>query len=323
MDPKATAFTLGFASGQRGSSSGGGTASTTNSSSGGSADAHAMFYGTPSLPPAGGTTLFIIDPQKDFHPGGSLAIGSADEDAARIANLIKTHGSKITDIVVSLDTHERFHIAHPSFWHSGDGKKANPAPFTIITAADVQTGKWVTSNAALQQWGLEYCTELEKQGRFQLCIWPEHCLIGTSGHNVVDSINDALQEWAMGGTSGNPRAICYVIKGNHVLTENYSSMKADVPVPGDPRTLYNERLLSRLLQSDRILLCGQAKSHCVNFTARDLAARWPKDRMAQLVVLDDCQSPVPSFEKQGDEFIADMNSLGVTVLPKVADLTWP
>ena len=31
------------------------------------------------------TTLLIIDPQNDFHPGGSLAIPTADEDAERIA----------------------------------------------------------------------------------------------------------------------------------------------------------------------------------------------------------------------------------------------
>jgi hypothetical protein len=41
----------------------------------------------------------------------------------------------------------------------------------------------------------------------------------------------------------------------------------------------------------------QALSHCVAFSTRDLVARWPKDEIAKLVLLVDCSSPVPSFEK--------------------------
>ena len=36
-----------------------------------------------------GTTLLLIDAQADFHPGGSLAIPTAGEDAKRITDLIK------------------------------------------------------------------------------------------------------------------------------------------------------------------------------------------------------------------------------------------
>eukprot|EP00597_Dinobryon_sp_UTEXLB2267_P010866 CAMPEP_0170100334 /NCGR_PEP_ID=MMETSP0020_2-20130122/1595_1 /TAXON_ID=98059 /ORGANISM="Dinobryon sp., Strain UTEXLB2267" /LENGTH=117 /DNA_ID=CAMNT_0010323207 /DNA_START=38 /DNA_END=388 /DNA_ORIENTATION=+ len=35
------------------------------------------------------TSLFIIDPQVDFHPGGSLAVPGANEDSQRIADMIK------------------------------------------------------------------------------------------------------------------------------------------------------------------------------------------------------------------------------------------
>jgi len=55
-------------------------------------------------------TLLIIDPQKDFHPGGNLAIPTANKDAARIANLIANHAEEIDDIVVTLDTHQKMDI---------------------------------------------------------------------------------------------------------------------------------------------------------------------------------------------------------------------
>jgi nicotinamidase/pyrazinamidase len=58
------------------------------------------------------TTLLLVDVQNDFHPGGSLAIPTADEDARRIAALITQHGDKIHRIVATLDSHLKLHIAH-------------------------------------------------------------------------------------------------------------------------------------------------------------------------------------------------------------------
>lgn len=49
--------------------------------------------------------LFIIDPQNDFHEGGSLAIPGAAQDAYRIADFIKANMDDITDIFVTLDSH--------------------------------------------------------------------------------------------------------------------------------------------------------------------------------------------------------------------------
>lgn len=52
--------------------------------------------------------LLIIDPQVDFHPGGSLAVPNSDQDAIRIANFIDLNSSKINKIIVSMDTHNVF-----------------------------------------------------------------------------------------------------------------------------------------------------------------------------------------------------------------------
>lgn len=49
--------------------------------------------------------LLIIDPQVDFHPGGSLAVAGADEDSQRIADFIDSNIDKIDEIYVTLDTH--------------------------------------------------------------------------------------------------------------------------------------------------------------------------------------------------------------------------
>lgn len=53
----------------------------------------------------GGTTLLIVDPQVDFHEGGSLAVPGALDDAERIAHFIANHLNDIDELVVTLDSH--------------------------------------------------------------------------------------------------------------------------------------------------------------------------------------------------------------------------
>ena len=59
----------------------------------------------------GGRALLVIDPQIDFHEGGSLAVPGASEDAKRIARLIREHAQEIDELVVTMDSH---HVRNPS-----------------------------------------------------------------------------------------------------------------------------------------------------------------------------------------------------------------
>lgn len=86
-------------------------------------------------------------------------------------------------------------------------------------------------------------------------------------------------------------------------------------MPGDEANDKGRAMLAKLCARDRVLVCGQASSHCVNFSARDLAAAWKRTttgelkdeiacrRMGNLVVLKDGMSPVPGFEVGGQNFL--------------------
>jgi len=100
-------------------------------------------------------TLLIIDPQNDFHSGGSLAVPGADADALRLSAWIDRESEKLHSIVVTLDTHHKLHIAHAAFWQAGNDPSARPAVFSHITSRDIEEGKWVPRNAALTR----YCIE--------------------------------------------------------------------------------------------------------------------------------------------------------------------
>lgn len=90
------------------------------------------------------TTLLLVDIQNDFHPGGSLAIPTANEDSHRVAQLIQQHSAQITRVVATMDSHVKLHIAHPGFWVDGndDTTGRHPDPFTVIESKDIVAGKW-------------------------------------------------------------------------------------------------------------------------------------------------------------------------------------
>ena len=282
----------------------------------------------------GGVAVLLIDPQVDFHPGGSLAIETANDDSDRLAKLILENQSTITQITVTLDTHQRLHIANPLFWKDADG--AHPKPFTTITAEDIEKGAWKPSRDEHAAWALEYAKALEAGGKYKICVWPEHCLVGTPGHAVVPQINGALLAWSESAQD----VVEYVWKGTNPFTEMYSGLKAEVQVPGDPTTSMNDALVARLLRAERVLVGGEAMSHCVNYTVRDLVEQWPAERRAQvasrppalagmklrpsrlpprplplpqIVVLTDGASAVVGFEAAAEEFLKDMAAQGCTL----------
>ncbi|KAG3116641.1 hypothetical protein PI124_g2934 [Phytophthora idaei] len=257
--------------------------------------------------PSGGLCLLVIDQQVDFHPGGSLAIPTANEDAAHIAAFIRQHSGKLKQLVLTLDSHQRYHIAHGIFWENAEGK--SPEPFTLITAKEVAAGVWRPRDPSLKQYVMAYTTALEASGKFTLCIWPEHCLIGSPGHNIVPNVLAAALKW----TKMSLKPVQYVMKGSNSFTEHYSALKAEFELPYDPTTSLNRALVDTLKLADKVVVCGEAISHCVNYTVRDLVDAWPTERRHDLVILTDCASPVPGFEKAGEEFLRDMAAKGLTL----------
>lgn len=249
--------------------------------------------------------FLIIDPQNDFaHPQGNLFVPGADKDSERLAEMIRRHSAHIDDIHITLDTHHLVDIAHPVFWVNSKGE--HPVPFTNISIDDVNNGKWHTTHPGCQERARAYVQSLADNGRYELTIWPPHCLIGSAGHNVVQPVADVVLEWEQ-----KFAMVDYVTKGSNMWTEHYSAVQADVPDPEDPSTQMNSGLISTLEQADLIILSGQALSHCVANTVRDIADNFGDENIRKLVLIEDTTSSVPGFEKLGEQFVADMTARGM------------
>lgn len=256
------------------------------------------------------THLLIIDPQNDFCdiPGAALPVAGAQVDMQRVAALIARAGEQIDAIHITLDSHHPIDIAHPGWWMDADGQA--PAPFTLISAEDVQKGVWRPRDAANAAHSLAYVKELAAHGRHQLIVWPEHCLIGSWGHNVHNAVAGAANAWAR----GRQTQVNYVIKGTNPRTEHYSAVAAEVPDADDAETGVNAAFIAQLAQADRILVAGEALSHCVAATVRDIVqqlALSDADAAKRITLLSDCASPVGGFEALGVAFVEEMTARGM------------
>lgn len=267
-------------------------------------------------------SLLIIDPQNDFcdipererpmlengaRLNPALPVSGADRDMKRLAAFIARAGDRLREIHVTLDSHNPVDIAHPSWWRDADG--AAPAPFTVISAAAVRAGTWRASDPARQARSLAYVESLERNGRYALVIWPEHCLIGHWGHNLHSALAEALDTWARKRLD----TVDFVMKGMNPHTEHYSAVRAEVPDPTDPATLTNETLIAKLATADTILIAGEALSHCVANTVRDIADSLGTENVGKMVLLSDCTSPVGGFERLGEDFVREMTARGMRV----------
>ncbi len=252
--------------------------------------------------------LVCIDPQNDFcDPKGSLFVPGAQDDMTRIAKMIHRLSNRIDDIHVTMDSHRSIDIAHPIFWKDKNGN--HPNPFTVISVDDVEKGRWMPSLPSFSKWALEYVRSLETNHRYVLCIWPPHCIIGSWGHAINPAVSDALIEWETESFA----MVDYVVKGSNITTEHYSAVQAEVVRGDDPSTQLNTRLIDALQIADVIGLCGEALSHCLANTVRDIANNFGDDNVKKLVLLTDGCSNVTSFEHLGESFIKDLTARGMKI----------
>ncbi len=255
------------------------------------------------------THLLVIDPQNDFMDvdGSALPVAGASADMHRLAAFIDAARNRLAAIWVTLDSHHSVGIERPAMWRTAAGGAV--APFTAIRAADVRAGTYAPRQADALPRVLAYLDALEAGGRYTLMVWPAHCEIGTWGHNVHPVVRDAYGRWEAQALQPARK----VFKGMNPWTEHYSALQAEVPDGQDPDTQLNHRLIAALDEGERIVIAGEASSHCVRATTEHLAAHLPSGRVDKIVLLEDCMSPVPGFEDQARAFLDGMRERGATV----------
>ena len=274
--------------------------------------------------------LVVIDPQNDFMgnddgtpysvklEGGkaltaTLPVKGAVSDMRRLSKLVDRIGHKLEDIHVTLDSHRVIDVAHGGMWRDENGK--SPNPFTLISPSDIKNHIWTPRNPNLRQRMIDYALALEAGSNYLLIIWPEHCLIGTWGHNVQADLGEALLKWERTQYAN----VDYVVKGTNPYTEHYGALMAEVPDPSDPSTQLNTAFLGVMQDADIIGFAGEASSHCVLTTLKQVVANIGKEHLKKFHLLTDCMSPVapapgtPDFPAIAGQFLKSMAVEGMTL----------
>ncbi len=251
--------------------------------------------------------LLLVDVQNTFclpefelFVAGRSGTGAVDDNRRLCEFLYRNLGS-ITRIFPTMDTHQALQIFHALFWVNEAGE--HPEPYTLISAEDVERGRWRMNPAAAaalrlpegyaREYLLHYTRRLEETGKYRLTVWPYHALLGGIGHALVSAVEEAIFFHSVARVA-QPG---FQVKGDHPLTEHYSALGPEVhedPL-GNPVAERNTRLVEELLQYDAVVVAGQAKSHCVAWTVEDLLQdeRARAQGLAErLYLLEDCTSPV-------------------------------
>lgn len=287
-----------------------------------------------------GVKLLAIDIQNTFcQPDFELFVGGrsgqgAIADNIRLCEFIYHNLGEIDQIVATMDTHHLWQIFHPIFWIDERGEHPIPAA-TTISLADVRSGKWrvnpdfsTAESEQLSAHALHYVTALSDGGKYPLTIWPYHAMLGGIGHALVSAVEEAI---FVHGIARNSQA-SFAIKGDNSLTENYSALAPEVLTnqSGTAIATKNDRLIDLLLNSSRLIIAGQAQSHCVAWTVNDLLTEIQAidPQLARKVyLLVDCTSPVVipgvvDYTEQADAAYQRFEAAGMNIVKSTDDRIW-
>lgn len=255
--------------------------------------------------------LINIDNQKDFMPNGSLGVPGADKDVERLCQWIYKNIDKIGYIISSLDTHQPFQVFFKSCWADENGNP--PDDYTIITAADIASGKW---HVRMLDPNLvsEYIDHLETEGKKNLCIWPEHCIKGSQGAAMESNLANMIYF----------HSVCKKVINNMVQKgfDPYSEMYGIIKPEWSRKNQMNQIVLHAVETHDRIFIAGEAASHCLLESGKQIFENFAgrPDITRRITILRDCTSPVasvpggPDYTKMTEDAFNDFQSkYGITV----------
>jgi nicotinamidase-related amidase len=261
---------------------------------------------TPAAHDSPRVCLLAVDVQNTFcipdfelFVAGRSGTGAVD-DNRRLCEFVYRNAGTITQVFPSLDTHHAMQVFHALWLVDEEGE--HPAPYTLVSAGDVASGRWRMNTAVAEALDIDpdyarrhlahYTKRLAEGGKYDLTVWPYHAMLGGIGHALVSAVEEAFFFHSIARQS-QPE---FQVKGDKPLTEHYSMLGPEVTEgpDGDQLGKRNDALVEKLLTFDAVVIAGQAKSHCVAWTIDDLlTGDEVREQLApRTYLLEDCTSPV-------------------------------
>lgn len=243
--------------------------------------------------------LLAIDIQNDFMEKGSLPVEGSHRDVENLIRFIYSNAGKITSIVASLDTHTAYQIFHPCWWVDACGK--NPKPFTLISSGDIENGIWIPVRH--REHSIRYVKYLEENSKKSLIIWPYHCMLGTTGHCLEAQFSKIAYYHSMVRDSNFE----IIVKGTSPTSEMYGIFRPEY----DEGFEFETTLLDKLAGYDKVIIAGEAKSHCALESLSQICEYYKDSRQIteRIYLLEDCTSCIGGFEEETEAALSQMEVL--------------
>lgn len=235
--------------------------------------------------------LLVFNTQQDYMDLGNVPVLGSTEAIRELCSWIKVEASKITDILIFLNSHGPCDLPLPTAWVDRSNKIVDP--LTTITAQSVKSGYYVPQYIS-KDIAVSYLDKLEELGS-SLVINPKHCLEGSPGSSIPQDLVDALESWSRKNNGKH----WIIRKFNQGLDREYISPFRDTTHSQTGSDLLNN-IFSE--QFDKIFIAGLPKDRCISEVLGDIRDIRGNEDFKRIVLLDFAMVSINKKAKSLDIF---------------------
>ena len=185
-----------------------------------------------------------------------LPIFGATLNMDDLASNIKDNINNIDYLLVIKDSHNGNEINNKLNWINSTGHQPND--YQIINYSDIGKNWWPTSISL--EYAKIYSNYLLLNNKNPIIMWPEHCIIGTEGHKIIDKVQDSLNLWEQ----QKSKKIIYLEKGTNQHSETYGVLpEARLPLAFNNKntSIIVDEIINIVTKYTNITIIGDEYSH--------------------------------------------------------------
>ena len=208
----------------------------------------------------------LIDVQNCFtNEFNEIPIYGSVFDLNTIENEITKNIIDIDQIYVIKDLHNGNEINNKINWIDSVGH--HPNDYDIIMTEDIGK-KWFPTSISVE-YAEEYSNYIHKNYKNPIIMWPNHCINGTSGFNIIPSIQVTLNDWE----KISNKKVIIIEKGFNKYSEQYGILpEGRFPIVMSDKDIKNSinEFINILTTYSKITIMGDDFSHSFLSIYRDI-----------------------------------------------------
>jgi len=265
-----------------------------------------------------GLILAIVDANGSFtdEERGEMYVAGSNINNQNTLKFVKKNPRIIKKVIVLNDCHHTESVHFCDNWINRLTKQ-HPEPYSHINIDKVleEYDPTLILDAGHPLSDIEYgLKQMKNAGWTDLYFWPRHCVAHSAGAACAPEVMEILNI-----LNAHKVTATMIYKGVLYNEDQLSGAYATYYVDNYKMETF-ATLVYRLLvdKKMKLIMVGQALTHCLGLTAKELAI-FLGDRANQIYIPLDCTSPIPDSDLEG--MLKSLRALGVNIIDSIFDLT--